>query len=392
MCVDPPIRHAELSRRNLLKLTGAGIAAAGAGAALGPAAEATTVAGGGIMAHRHSSRVVLLGVAGGPPPEIDRAGIASALVIGDRVYVIDCGRGAVTQYAQARLAFTNLRGIFLTHLHADHVIDFYDFAALPGFGVNDSNDGILPPAVGQPKVQVYGPGRAGGLPPADDPLPPTINPDNPTPGISDIYALQKASFAYSTNLFMRRAGIPDPDALFEVHDLMPPAATGADWTNRAPSMEPFLVMDDGFVRVTAVLVPHGPVFPSYAFRFDSEEGSVVFSGDTAYSENVIKLAKGCDMLVHEVIDFDFYVNFLGLDPALLQHLLLSHTDVHQLGPLAELAEAERLVLTHLVPADPRLMSDGQWRKNAQKGYSGKVFVGDDLMSLPIKTRGRRVFA
>ena len=54
-----------------------------------------------------------------------------------------------------------------THLHADHVIDFYDFAALPGFGVNDSNDGILPPAAGQPKVQVYGPGRAGGLPPAD---------------------------------------------------------------------------------------------------------------------------------------------------------------------------------------------------------------------------------
>jgi ribonuclease BN (tRNA processing enzyme) len=86
------------------------------------------------LGHRHSSRVVLLGVCGGPPPEIDRAGIASALVIGDRVYVIDCGRGAVTQYAQARLAFNKLRGIFVTHLHADHVIDFYDFMALPEFG------------------------------------------------------------------------------------------------------------------------------------------------------------------------------------------------------------------------------------------------------------------
>ncbi|MEI2821441.1 MAG: MBL fold metallo-hydrolase, partial [Marmoricola sp.] len=74
--------------------------------------------------HRHDPRVVLLGVAGGPPPEIGRAGISSALVIGDRVYVIDCGRGAVTQYAQARLKFKNLRGIFVTHLHADHVIDF----------------------------------------------------------------------------------------------------------------------------------------------------------------------------------------------------------------------------------------------------------------------------
>lgn len=390
MCIDPPIHQTELSRRGLLGLGGAGLAAAGAGSLL-TAAPAVAVPP-GAMAHRHSSRVVLLGVAGGPPPEIDRAGIASALVIGDRVYVVDCGRGAVTQYAQARLAFTKLRGIFITHLHADHVIDFYDFAALPGFGVNDSNDGILPPAPGQPKVQVYGPGRAGGLPPADDPALPTINPDNPTPGMTDLYESQKAAFAYSTNLFMRRAGIPNPDDLFDIHDLMPPASTGADWTNRAPDMEPFLVMDDGFVRVTATLVPHGPVFPSYAFRFDSEEGSVVFSGDTAYSENVIRLAQGCDMLVHEVIDFDFYVNFLGLDPALLQHLLLSHTDVNELGSLAEQAAAERLVLTHLVPADPRLMSDGQWRRNAQKGYSGRVHVGDDLMSLPLKTKRRRVIS
>lgn len=388
MCIDPPIHQAEVNRRGLLKLGGAAAVAAGTGSLLStPPATAASALG-----HRHSSRVVLLGVCGGPPPEIDRAGIASAIVIGDRVYVVDCGRGAVTQYAQARLAFKKLRGIFVTHLHADHVIDFSDFVALPGFGVNDSDDGILPPAPGQQKVQVYGPGPAGGLPPADDPSLPTINPDNPTPGISDLYQLQLASTAYSTNLFMRRAGIPDPRDLFDVHDVMPPAATGADWTNRAPTMEPFLVMDDGFVRVTATLVPHGPVYPSYAFRFDSEEGSVVFSGDTAYSENVIRLAQGCDMLVHEVIDFNFYVNFLGLDPELLQHLLLSHTDVNELGALAEAAAAERLVLTHLVPGDPRLMSDRTWRRNAQRGYSGRVFVGDDLMSLPLTTRHRRVFA
>lgn len=389
MCIDAPLPQAKLSRRGVLGAGGAALAAAAAG----PLVSASSAAAApGAMSHRHSSRVVLLGVCGGPPPEIDRAGIASALVIGDRVYVIDCGRGAVTQYAQARLAYKNLRGIFISHLHADHLIDFNSFVALPGFGVNDSNDGILPPAPGQPKVQVYGPGPAGGLPPADDPTLATINPDNPTPGISDVYQLQLAAFAYSTNLFMRRAGIPDPRSLFDVHDVMPPAEVGADWTNRAPDMEPFLVMDDGFVRVTATLVPHGPVFPSYAFRFDSEEGSVVFSGDTAYSENVIRLARGCDMLVHEVIDFDFYVNFLGLDPELLQHLLLSHTDVNELGGLAEEAEAERLVLTHLVPGDPRLMSDRQWRRNAQQGYSGRVFVGDDLMSLPLKTRHRRVFA
>ncbi len=381
MCVTRVITEAEASRRGLLGLGAATIAAA-TGAVLVPDRAAAAVPE-PLLAHRHSSRVVLLGVAGGPPPEIDRAGISSALVIGDRVYVIDCGRGAVTQYAQAKLAFTKLSGIFVTHLHADHVINFYDFVALPGFGVNDSNDGLLPPTGGASPVPVFGPGRAGGLPPADDPALPTINPDNPTPGMRDLYELQLSAFAYSTNLFMRRAGIPDPRTLFDVRDIEHPADLAADWTNRSPEMEPFVIFDDGFVRVSAILVPHGPCYPSYAFRFDSEEGSVVFSGDTAYSDNVIKLARDCDVLVHEVIDIDFYVKFLGVDPSLLDHLSRSHTDVTRLGPLAELAGAKKLVLNHLVPADPRLMSDSQWRRKVRRGYSGRVFVGDDLMCVPL---------
>jgi ribonuclease BN (tRNA processing enzyme) len=385
MCVPIQLTEAEVSRRGLLGLGAAGALAAGT--TLLTEAEANAVPA-QLLGHRHANRVVLLGVAGGPPPEIGRAGVASALVVGDRVYVVDCGRGAVTQYAQARLAFKNLRGIFITHLHADHVIDFHDFFALAGFGVNDSNDGIVPPTGRGRPVQVFGPGPAGGLPEPEDPTTPTIAPGNPTPGLADLARLQMKAFAYSTNLFMRTAGIPDPRTLFDLHEIEHPRRLGADWTNRSPDMEPFLVMDDGHVRVTAVLVPHGPAYPSYAFRFDSEEGSVVFSGDTAYSENVIRLSKGADMLIHEVIDVQFYVDFLGVDPALLGHLERSHTDVHRLGELAERAEVDRLVLNHLVPADPRLIGDSRWRRNAQRGFSGRVHVGDDLMSLPVRKRGK----
>lgn len=384
MCIDPEISQTEVSRRGLLRIGGGLAVGAGAAGWMAPSMAQAAVSRG----HTHTNRVVLLGVAGGPPPEIDRAGISSAVVVGDRVYVVDCGRGSVTQYAQSRLKFRNLKGIFVTHLHADHVIDFYDYAALPGFGVNDSDDGIVPPTGTDPRVQVYGPGSAGGLPPADDPALPTIAEGNPTPGIADLFRLQTEAFAYSTNLFMRRAGIPDPRTLFDIHEISHPDTLVADYNNRAPDMEPFVIHDDGVVRVSAILVPHGPVYPSYAFRFDSEEGSVVFSGDTAASDNIVRLAQGADMLVHEVIDFNFYVNFLGLDPALLQHLLRSHTDVHDLGPIAERAEVDHLVLTHLVPADPRLMSAGTWRKNVQPGYSGRVHVGDDLMSLPLLRRRR----
>jgi ribonuclease BN (tRNA processing enzyme) len=110
---------------------------------------------------------------------------------------------------------------------------------------------------------------------------------------------------------------------------------------------------------------------------------VVFSGDTAASENVVRLAHGADLLVHEVIDIDFYERFLGLPPALLEHLRESHTDVTELRPLAERADVDTLVLTHLVPADPLLVSDRQWRRNVGRGYGGRVLVGNDLLDVGV---------
>src|ERR1700727_3515585 len=77
--------------------------------------------------HRHRSPVrmttelVLLGTAGAPMPVAGRGGIASALVVGDRVFVIDCGRGSPSAFAGAGLRFSRLEAVFLTHLHADHV-------------------------------------------------------------------------------------------------------------------------------------------------------------------------------------------------------------------------------------------------------------------------------
>ncbi|MEW2492034.1 hypothetical protein AB0942_00505 [Streptomyces nodosus] len=63
-------------------------------------------------------------------------------------------------------------------------------------------------------------------------------------------------------------------------------------------------------------------------------GSVVFSGDTSLSDNIVRLARGADILVHEVIELDTYKNF-GLPAALLDHLKVSHTDVKDIGPLAQ---------------------------------------------------------
>ncbi|MGH3517425.1 MAG: MBL fold metallo-hydrolase [Haloechinothrix sp.] len=105
------------------------------------------------------------------------------------------------------------------------------------------------------------------------------------------------------------------------------------------------------------------------------------SGDTTASENLIDLARGADYLVHEVIDPQFVERLVATLPPetaepVKKHLLESHTTIEQVGrDVAEPAGVKNLVLSHLVPAnnDPR-----RWRV-AQKGFSGKLIVGDDLM-------------
>ena len=74
-------------------------------------------------------------------------------------------------------------------------------------------------------------------------------------------------------------------------------------------MAPILVYQDALVTVRATLVNHGPVYGSFAFRFDTADGAVVFSGDTGYPcSNLVQLAQGADVLVHEVIDPAFINN------------------------------------------------------------------------------------
>jgi ribonuclease BN (tRNA processing enzyme) len=136
--------------------------------------------------------------------------------------------------------------------------------------------------------------------------------------------------------------------------------------------------------VRAILVPHPPMFPSFAYRFDSADGSIVFSGDTTVSANLVKLARGADVLVHEVMDRAWAESRFEspLDPteqAAVNHLLGSHTTIEQVGDVAERAGAGTLVLNHLVPADNQ---HRRWLE-AKEGFSGRLIVGEDLMQIGV---------
>ncbi|MER6343928.1 MBL fold metallo-hydrolase [Streptomyces sp. NPDC001595] len=363
------------SRRTLLRTAAAATTLTAAAGLVPRDAAATAAPAGGSR-----TELVLLGTSGGPVPMAGRAGICSALVVDGRVHLVDCGPGAFGRYAEAALTAGQLDSVFLTHLHSDHLADLYALLWLR-FG------GFQP--LGGP-VRVYGPGSAGELPavwPAGRAVD-TVSPSAPAPGTAELLERHVQGTAYDINVRMRSEGWPDIRELIRARDIRfrMPRGAGPDRL-MAPPMEPFEVMRDDRVRVTAVLVEHPPVFPSFAFRFDTADGSVVFSGDTSPCGNLERLARGADVLVHEVMDLDT-LRTGGLRPAQLRHMEISHTDARGLGPLAERAGVPTLVLSHLVPGAVGLIPDTTWQAKVRRGYSGRVVVGRDLVRLPVG-RARR---
>jgi ribonuclease BN (tRNA processing enzyme) len=316
-----------------------------------------------------ATELVLLGTAGAPLPVAGRGGISSALVVDGRVFVIDCGRGSPSALADAGLGFGQLEAVFLTHLHADHIGDLPGLL-LYGWGARTGPAGPLPP------VRVYGPSRPAALPSGDAAFhrETVIAPQRPAPGTADLVASILDGYAYHLNVMPLDAGMPDAGQLVRAIDIPVPAAT------------PVAVFADDAVRVTAVAVSHGHAVPALAYRFDTADGAVVFSGDTTVNENLTALARGADILVHQVADLGFLARG-GLTGAGLDRMARLHTDVTQVGGVAERAGARELILTHYLPADPAVISEADWARRAGENFSGITTAGRDGLrrSLPRPT-------
>lgn len=392
MCGIP---NTPFTRRALLR--GATVAG-GAAALAAPLASANATPNGRAASARTASdfhtQLVLLGTSGGPIwwTGTETRGICSAVMVGDRYYLVDLGAGAAHAIREAgmlgpaggRNDLSGLHGIFFTHLHSDHVTEYPTMLI----------EGWIGGGLGTPDraVDVYGPGRRGELPevfPAGRPAPPVVNEGNPNPGTVDMTNSLYAAFATDINDRMRDGASPDIRTRVAAHDIVLPGGTGDRPNERPPRMSPFLVHEDDRVRVTATLVDHGQAFPSFGFRFDTEDGSLVLSGDTTVSDNLIELAQDCDVLAHEVIDQDWVEQSIaGLDApqevkdAYLNHMVGAHTTIPQVGKVATDAGAKTLVLNHFVPGH---LPESRWRK-ASRNYDGELVVGRDLQRVGVGAR------
>lgn len=280
-------------------------------------------------------KIVLLGTKGGPSLlNTARLPQATALTIGDKIWLIDAGYGASLQLVKNGIPLRSINTILLTHLHSDHILDY------PSLLMNAWASGLK-----DHTIQVYGP-----------------------PGTQ---AMTKASwkvFDRDITLRMEEEGKPDPRNLVKATDI----GQG-------------VIYKDELVTISALKVPHSP-FPdgeAFAYRFDTQGKRIVFSGDTSWFPPLATFAQGADILVHEAVHVPSVAklaNSIGNGKTLAEAIASHHTTIEDVGKIAREAHVKKLVLSHLVPAT---VADDVWQQEAMKNYPGPVIVGHDNMTLSV---------
>lgn len=285
------------------------------------------------VAAQAQTQLVLLGTAGGPSIKKARAQPANALLINGSVYIIDAGNGVARQMALAGIDPKKLRAVFITHNHSDHMADYGTLL------LRAASSGL------KTKVDTFGP-----------------------PPLSMMNKAFLAFADWDVQLRVRDEAKPELSEMIRAHEIL---ADG-------------VIYKDENVTVTAFEVPHGAAKPSYGLRFDAKDKSVVFSGDTERSENLIKHAAGADILVHEIVS-QHGAEAIGqrIDPGnkeLVRHIVEAHTQPEQVGQVATAAGVKKLVLTHFVPTGlGEFDNPAAWIKSVRPSYAGEIVVGEDLM-------------
>jgi ribonuclease BN (tRNA processing enzyme) len=279
------------------------------------------------------TRLILLGTGGGPRPRKANSAPAQVIVSNDTAYVIDCGDGVARQLVTAGVRLSQLRHIFLTHHHSDHNADYGNLILLAWTA------GL------KTQVDCWGP-----------------------PPLQEMTRHFMEMNAYDIRTRIEDEGRVPLQPLVHVHELVKGGT----------------ILEDQNVRVRATLVDHPPVVPAFGYRFDAPDRSIVISGDTRPSENLIELARGADVLVHEALylaGIDRLVAGVPNASSLKQSILSHHTTAADAGRVAKAAGVKTLVLSHFVPPDDTAITDQMWIDAARAHFDGRIVVGKDLLEI-----------
>jgi ribonuclease BN (tRNA processing enzyme) len=280
------------------------------------------------------TKIVFLGTKGGPRVTTGASNPANLVMVNDTPFVIDCGMGVSHQLAAAGVPIPSIKYIFIGHHHSDHNLEYGNLF------YNAWAAGLSTP------IHSFGP-----------------------KGIEEMTKTYWELNKFDVETRIDDEGRPDPRKLLIAKDIT----------------EDGVVLQTPDVKVTAFRTPHPPITDNFAYKFETPDGTIVFSSDTAYNPKLAEFAKGADVLVHEAL----YVPWVDRPVArvkngatLKKHLLESHTAVEDVGKIAAAAGVKVLVLSHLVPGDLDV-TDDTWSEGAKKNFSGKIVVARDLMELKL---------
>lgn len=278
-----------------------------------------------------SVKVTLLGT-GTPKLRIERFGPSTLVEAGPEKLLFDCGRGATLRLQQLSVLPRDVTAMFLTHLHSDHIVGIPDQWLTGWLGGRTGPFRILGPA-----------------------------------GTKEMMAnLEKAFLA---------------DIRFRIEDekLDPQGAAVL-----AEDITEGVVYEKDGVKVTAFEVDHGPIIkPALGYRIDYRGRSAVISGDTRFSENLIKFSKGVDLLVHEVAAAK--EELMNKSDA-VRKIIAHHTTPEEAGRVFDRVKPRLAVYSHIaLPSTPAIPEPTVQDLIAltRKTYGGPLEVGEDLMSIEV---------
>lgn len=301
--------------------------------------------------------VVLCGT-GDPVPDRDRAAACTAVFAAGHFFLVDIGPGSARNAGVFALPLPDLTAVLLTHFHSDHIGD-----------------------LGEINVQSWIAGRSHPLPVYG---PPGVK--QVVDGFASAYTLDAGYRTATVPMLSPRTWIMEPHAI-----VIPGSARQTNAT---------IVLEGNGLRITAFTVDHAPVAPAYGYRFDYRGRSVVISGDTAKSSNLIRVAADADLLIHEAQAkhiISLVQQVAGEESNKLLQQTLGDIQRYHSSPV-EAAEAANeaavglLVLSHLTPPQSGVLAQWAFLRGVSAIRPRGVKLGYDgmMIALPANSREIRV--
>ena len=276
------------------------------------------------------TQLILLGT-GTPNADPERSGPSLAIVVGSNSYIVDFGPGVVRRASALSkqwggkieaLNANNLKLAFLTHLHSDHTAGYADLILTPWvLGRN------IP-------LEVYGP-----------------------KGLTQM--TEDLLKAYRSDISYRLDGLEPANAL--------------GWQVNTHEITEGVVFQDDLIEVTAFKINHGSWDNAFGYRFVTPDKTIVISGDTRPSQNLIRYSEGADILVHEVYS---QAGFDKKTEVWKKYHATHHTSTYELGEIAKKIKPDLLILHHILfwgATEEELLDE------ISQIYDGLVSVGSDMM-------------